>query len=316
MIKFIHQPHDKLFKQSMTDRRVAKDFFKAYLPKKILKHVKLKTLKLENSSFIDTRYQKKESDLIYSVQLDTGSSAYFYILCEHQSKQDSMMAFRLLTYLVRLMEQHTQQHPKEPLPIIFPLVLYSGKQPWNAPTDLFELFGQGSELARELLFKPYTLIELHKISDEDLRKQQWSGLFAFALKHRKAVNFAQFLNSVFPWASELEEKNAGQYLKILLTYVVHEMEADDESLLLQKAEEYLSNELRGEIMTLAQRFEQNGIQKGLEKGRQEGRQEGIELEKKAIARKLLKESLPLELVSKMTGLSIAWLKTIDEVTQH
>jgi len=96
----------------------------------------------------------------------------------------------------------------------------------------------------------------------------------------------------------------------------------------QKAEEYLSNALRGEVMTLAQRFEQNGIQKGLEKGRQEGRQEGIqegiqegrqegiELEKKAIARKLLKESLPLELVSKMTGLSIAWLKTIDEVTQH
>jgi len=96
----IHQPHDKLFKQSMADLRVARDFFKAHLPAELLKRVNLQTLGLVHDSFIDGDSSKKESDLIYSVQLKSGQCAYFYILCEHQSTIDDMMAFRLLTYIV------------------------------------------------------------------------------------------------------------------------------------------------------------------------------------------------------------------------
>ena len=58
--------------------------------------------------------------------------------------------------------------------------------------------------------------------------------------------------------------------KAIIHYVVDDMEANEEEILLQKAKQYLSGELRGEVMTLAQQFEQKGIQIGVQQGRQEG----------------------------------------------
>ena len=50
----------------------------------------LKSLKLENHSFIDEAYQETEADIVFSTSLD-GSSAYIYLLLEHQSEMDLLL---------------------------------------------------------------------------------------------------------------------------------------------------------------------------------------------------------------------------------
>ena len=53
--------------------------------------------------------------MVYSVKVGS-TLAYLYILCEQQTVIDQYMAFRLLVYTIRLMEQHRAQHPDSPLP--------------------------------------------------------------------------------------------------------------------------------------------------------------------------------------------------------
>jgi len=46
--------------------------------------------------------------------------------------------------------------------------------------------------------------------------------------------------------------------------VVDGVEANNETVFIEKAEQYLSDELRSETMTLAQLFEKKGMEKGSE----------------------------------------------------
>ena len=37
------------------------------------------------------------------------------------------------------MERHLKQYPDQPLPLIYPFVIYNGEQPWDGSVDLFAL---------------------------------------------------------------------------------------------------------------------------------------------------------------------------------
>lgn len=62
----------------------------------------------------------------------------------------------------------------------------------------------------------------------------------------------------------------------MLRYVIDGMEANDKNLFLEKSNQYLATELRGEVMTLAQQFEQVGVVKGMEQGLQQGMKQGMQ----------------------------------------
>lgn len=296
MSKLIHQPHDKLVKQSLSDIRVMNDFCKAHLPPSMLNAFDLNTLKLKKNTFISPEYKDSESDVLYTVQLE-GSTAYIYLLCEHQTEVDPLMSLRLLHYMIRIWELHIKQHPKDtlPLPLIYPMVLYGGKSLWDAPLTIFELFGNQQERAQEWFLSPYNLIDLHRINDNELQRHMWAGLFEFALKYRKTVDYISFLEKVLHWIQKIEVNQGTDYNKTVLEYLISGIDAENSDLFLEKSAQYLSSKLQGEVMTLAQKFEQKG------------RREGIE----EIARNLLKEGVPVETIHKCTGLPVASIKKLN-----
>lgn len=262
-MRLIHQPHDKLFKQAMADLRVAREFFEIHVPANIRSQIDLNTLHLEKDSFIDAAYKNTEADLVYSVSMGN-HIGYFYLLCENQSGIDQNMAFRLLVYTVRLMELHLKkQGKKSPLPIVYPLVIYSGKQQWDAPLEIFDLFGEQAELARQTLLKPYQLIDLQRITDNELCKHRWSGLVQIALKYRQLRDFRQFLDITFPWMQYLASHDGANYALTVLRYALRDMKDGDAQLVIEKSNEYLSGTLlQGEIMTVAEQFREEGRAEG------------------------------------------------------
>lgn len=258
MIQIIHQPNDKLFKESMTSLSVAKEFFASHLPAEILKKVDLSTLKLEKETFITISFRKKEADLIYSLIIN-GNRGYFYLLCEHQGKIDAMMAFRLWQYILLLIEAHLKQHPGSVLPIVYPIVVYTGERKWNAALEIFDLFGENKELARQIFTSPYQLIEIHKISDGDLKKNLLIGLVEFVLKHQKRRANEEFMKNLFQWIRNIEmihRNNESAFLEKVLMYVVYSIDHDDIESFTRYSKEYLSEPLGENTMTLKQAFEQ------------------------------------------------------------
>lgn len=63
------------------------------------------------------------------------------------------------------MADHLQQYKTDILPVVIPIVLYNGKSTYGYSTDIFTLFGKYNELAKEVLLKPFYLIDLNIIDD-------------------------------------------------------------------------------------------------------------------------------------------------------
>lgn len=85
--------HDEFFRGAMMDLEVARDFLKQHLPKHLQKIVKLETLKLEPSTFINKELKERTADLLYSVEI-LGEESYIYTLIEQQTQPDRFMPVR------------------------------------------------------------------------------------------------------------------------------------------------------------------------------------------------------------------------------
>jgi recombination-promoting nuclease RpnB len=275
MVSIIHHPHDKLFQLSMEEPRVYREFLAAHLPADLLKRINLRALQLENDSFIDAAYKATEAHIVFSVPLD-GMTSYIYLLLEHQSEIDPFIAFRLLVYRVRLMERHRKKYPDQPLPLIYPLVVYNGEQSWETPIDFFALFGEQGELAKTWWLNPTPLVDIQKLPDEDIVLRQWSGLMEYVLKYRKIIDFKSFLDKLLPWIHAIERTDAAGFSlsKIVIKYVLNGTDTQGAHLFVQKMQNYLSPELRGAAMTLAQEFRQEGRQEGIHEGIHQGIHQG------------------------------------------
>ena len=112
----INNVHDKFFKQTMTDRKVARSMLENYLRGHILKLIDLENMELEKDSMIEEELKDVFSDLIYRVGLN-GKDAYLYFLFEHKSYPYKKIALQLLKYMRNIWELKMNQNDKK-LPLI------------------------------------------------------------------------------------------------------------------------------------------------------------------------------------------------------
>lgn len=52
-MRIVNNPHDKLFKETMSDIEVAKDFFLNYFPGEILNKIELSNVQLVKDSYVE-----------------------------------------------------------------------------------------------------------------------------------------------------------------------------------------------------------------------------------------------------------------------
>ncbi len=315
--KTIHQPADKFFKQSMRDKRVARGFFQQHLPLELKSLINFDTLKINHSSFIDEEFRHYESDLVYEVRTGDRRSGYLYLLLEKQSSIDRMMAFRVYRYSLLLLEHHRQKAGvrKDELPIIYPMVIYSGKAKWTAPQSIVDLFSD-PELAKTYWNK-YQLIDLQRLNDSTLASNTWAGLMQISLKNQKVIELKSFLEQLFGLLEQVAYDDELDYAKLVMKYVFQGLEAKGREVFIEVADAQRSNRLRGEAMTLAQEFEEYGRQMGLAQGLQLGKQQGLEQGREEgreesrieVARKLFANGMSLEEIASVVELPSDLLRT-------
>ncbi len=79
------------------------------------------------------------------------------------------------------------------LPIVLPICLYHGtKTPYPHLLDIYECF-DNPLLAKQTIFKPFTLIDLTVLSDDELAQDGLAFLMEMLLKHSRAKNFLTIL---------------------------------------------------------------------------------------------------------------------------
>lgn len=300
MKKALHHVHDKFFKNSLKEKKIAIDFLKAYLSPKIYEKIDINSLQLTEKSFVIPELREIHSDIIYKCLIDE-KSAYLFFLIEHESTaKDHLMAFRFLQYMVSLSSNHLRQGHKK-LPIILPLCLYHGEEtPYPHSNKLYDCFDD-PELARELAFKPFKLIDLTILSDEEISQHGLAALLETLFKHHRSKQFLSIMRELIK--SNLVQNVIRQldvaYLTDMLNYIVNTSQDETEP----QAAQHLLRELiqvfpqeREVIMTFAQQL------------KQEGRQE----EGKMIAKKMLAQGLDIAFIKEFIDISEQALADLEK----
>jgi predicted transposase YdaD len=78
-------PHDQFFKELMTQPGVAGAFLRERLPESITAFFTDSEPRLESGSFVDPDLRSQHSDLLFSMDLKSGSPSLVYILFEHEA---------------------------------------------------------------------------------------------------------------------------------------------------------------------------------------------------------------------------------------
>jgi len=126
-----------------------------------------------DASFVSPKHENRESDLIWQFhRKDGGEPVYVYILLEFQSRPDPSMPVRLMGYESLFYQLLMAGQPAagwKKLPLVIPVVVYNGREPWNVATDLGSMIGELDPSAE--IYRPqlrYRLVDEAKYPREDL----------------------------------------------------------------------------------------------------------------------------------------------------
>lgn len=290
----------------MSYPQVAKAFFEHYLPAPIKALADLDKLKLSKESYISEELKLAITDVLFKTKF-SGHEGYFYVLVEHQQKPDKLMPFRLLKYIVAIIEQHIKTHPHAKLPIVYPLLFHTGENAYPYSLNLVDLFDGPKALAEQALYQPAQLIDVQQIPDEALKQQTWAGVMQLCMKYAHTRDALVLLREhMLHLLQALERTGGSLYVQSVLTYLLNVGDVSNSKAFLATIQHTLSPETGAAIMTIAQQIEAKGIEQGITLGREEGQLEA----KEAIAKKMLQEGLALALVSQITGLSLEAIKEL------
>jgi len=145
------------------------------------------------------------------------------MLFEHQSNPEDDMPFRLLRYVVSIIEQHRHQYPDEhAYPLIVPIVLYHGTTSWNVPL----LFSEMREIKRDMGIRPlemqYLLVDLSQFPDQFLMERLELELALSLLRHIRDENFLIHFQKILLLLLELRFRKTGlEYIETILRYIYY-----------------------------------------------------------------------------------------------
>ena len=276
--------HDPFTIQQFREIKQARSLFQEYAPRSLAEKARWESLKLLPGHFIDRSLRAHFADLLFSVEVE-GETILLYILFEHKSWVDSWVRLQLLAGMCGAWVDWarervpTKERPVR-LPFILPFVLYHGQRDWTVSKDFRDLValpeGLVSELKMHVPGFEHVLIDLHSIPMEELRGTLIVKLVLGLLKAVSEGREEQWAEMMLgPSLALMLEPDKATFVRSLFEYIARASETATPSTFARFAGKITDQNIRKDIMTLAERFIQEGWQKGQQEGWQKGQRKAI-----------------------------------------
>jgi hypothetical protein len=132
--------HDLSYRLFFGHQRMIRDLLREIVGERWVECLDLDSGERVSASFVSDKHQNRESDIIWKFRRkDGGEPVYVYILLELQSRPDPSMPVRFMGYESLFYQALMASRPAREwrnLPLIIPVMIYNGWEPWNMPTDL------------------------------------------------------------------------------------------------------------------------------------------------------------------------------------
>ena len=293
--KKITDPHDTIFKTSFSDKANAIDLINGTFPKEIVENLKLETLTLDSTTYIDRKLKKYYSDLVYTCKYKN-TDILITLLFEHKSYLPEFPHVQLLRYILNIQEHSISNTNK--LIFTLPVVFYHGKDTWKKRS-----FSEYFNIKDDFLLKfipnfDYLVIDLSGYSNDDIKQKITGQLLKILMQIMKYSHNENILNEnlekIFKIGKLYIEEPKGL---IFFEKIIRYLYEIDDNLDVDKLMEIVKendDKAGGVIMSTATKL--------IEKGKI--------TEKKEVATRLLKKGVDILIISEATNLSILEIKNL------
>ncbi len=271
--------HDLSYRAFFSYRRMVQDLLREIVGERWVDLIDLDSGVQVDGTFVSPKHENRESDVIWKFQRnDTGEPVYVYILMEFQSRPDPAMPVRLMSYVGLFYERLMSNQPAaswKKLPLVIPLVVYNGREPWGVATELGSLIEDLDPSAE--IYRPrlrYLLVDESRYPLEELAELASPVAELFRIEQSRSwgdvkASIDRLGKAISPAESSLDAMFVTWFMKVVLPRFGRTEEAAVVSTLKEVASMLAENI---EIWNLE--LQEKGRREGLEEGRQEGRQEG------------------------------------------
>ena len=257
---------------------------------------KLKAEEIEKytSSFVNKIFENREADIVYKYK-----NKNIFFLIEHQTKIDYSMPYRILEYEIEIMKSAIDikkvKNKEYKLPLVIPIVLYTGKKRWDAKRYLEE--SQETLDGVEIKAGNYNLVDINDFTKEELLQEKTLISKMMLLEKSESTEESiEMLEKIISNTNKEEKELLKRVISILFGEKIGE----------EKTKELIEKIDGGEEKMLALvDMIRNENKMYINIGRKEGRKEGeIKLKQtcQEIAQKLLKLKMPITQISEITKL--------------
>ena len=306
----VNHQHDKIFR-TVLDR---KSDAIALINKALNTQLEVQDIEKYNSSFINKVFQNREADIVYKIK-----DRSIFILIEHQTKVDYLMPYRILEYEVAIMQSAIDldkiKNKESKIPLVIPIVLYTGNKKWNAKKYLEE--NQEKIEGIENGLGNYNLIDINELTEKDLLEDKsFISKMMLIEKSKNTENIVEILEKIVKITKEEDKETLRRIISIILEEKIGITKAKE---LIEKMEGDEGNMLAvvDMIRRENQMYIEIGKKEGKIEGKKEGKKEGVKQgelkEKIKIVTNMLKEKFNIETIQKITGIN---KEEIEKIAQN
>ena len=149
----LSKPHDSLFRFAFEDEEQARILLRALLMSDarycaIAARMDWARLQRIDDQFADAADRPFATDLWFSAPIGD-SHVLIHVILDHKSSPDAMSAWQVTRYTVRSVESVHRTMGRPPrLPIVLPMIVYHGDEPWTPARNVRDLFDLPGGLTR------------------------------------------------------------------------------------------------------------------------------------------------------------------------
>ena len=294
----VNHQHDKIFR-TVLDR---KSDAIALINKALNTQLEVQDIEKYNSSFINKVFQNREADIVYKIK-----DRSIFILIEHQTKVDYLMPYRILEYEVAIMQSAIDldkiKNKESKIPLVIPIVLYTGNKKWNAKKYLEE--NQEKIEGIENGLGNYNLIDINEMTEKELLEDNsFISKMILIEKSKNTENIVEILEKIVKITKEEDKETLRRIISIILEEKIGITKAKE---LIEKMEGDEGNMLA--VVDMIRRENQMYI----EIGKKEGEKQGELKEKIKVVTKMIKEKFSVDMIQKITGVN---KEEIEKIAQN
>ena len=285
-----------------------------------------------NRSFIPDNLREQESDLVFSVPLQSESEAdelLIYILIEHQSTVDSTMGFRVLFYMTQIWDSQRREWESDNVPksqwrfrSILPILFYTGERRWHTPLTLNAIMDIPDMFSRFVPTFDILFLSVKETDESDLTKFDhplgWL-LTVLQKEHANKEAIRTALIEAMSHINTLGEEQAQQRrraISYLLLLILHRRPADEHAELSTLVDQQIEQSSdREEVGIMAQTMAEHLIEQGETRAKQEALLKLIRFQFESVPESVTNEITLIQSLARLDSLfeRVLNAQTLDEI---